>query len=109
MLYAKVVLGLPIEGPFDYIIPDGLISKIKPGMRVEVNFGNQKKLGYVVALSKKTNIKKLKAILEVIDDVPVLDRNMLSLTKEVSDYYGCSWGEAIETALPASLRKGKHL
>jgi primosomal protein N' (replication factor Y) len=52
-------------------------------------------------------VKNLKNILEIIDDSPVLDKNMLALTKELSDYYCCAWGEAIETALPESLRQGK--
>lgn len=107
MLYAKVVLGIPVEGPFDYIVPTGLCKKVKAGARVRVSFGNQRLLGYVVKLSAKTSIKKLKTLSEVIDDLPVLDKNLLLLTKELSDYYCCSWGEAIETALPESLRRGK--
>jgi primosomal protein N' (replication factor Y) len=64
-------------------------------------------LGYVVGITRKTNIKNLKAIGEIIDEAPVLDKNMLSLTQELSGYYCCSWGEAIETALPQALRKGR--
>jgi primosomal protein N' (replication factor Y) len=30
---------------------------------------------------------------------------MLRFTKELAQYYGCSWGEAIETSLPDLLRK----
>ncbi len=107
MLYAKVVLGLPVEGPFDYIVPLNLYKKIKAGMRVWVSFRTKRMLGYVVRLTKKTKIKNLKAILEIIDETPILDRNMLSLTRALSYYYCCTFGEAIETALPDGLRKGK--
>ena len=107
MLYAKVVLGLAVEGPFDYIVPESLYKKIKIGVRVWINFHTKEALGYVVKITKKSNIKNLKSILEVIDEAPILDKNMLLLTKELSDYYCCSWGEAIETALPEGLRKGK--
>lgn len=109
MLYAKVVLGLPVEGPFDYIVPGNCYKKIKAGSRVWVSFGPRKMLGYAVKVTKATSIKKLKAISDILDDSPVLDKNMLLLTKELSDYYCCSWGEAIEAALPESLRKGKLL
>jgi primosomal protein N' (replication factor Y) len=109
MLYAKVVVGLPVEGPFDYIVPLSLHSKIKVGSRVWVLFGTRSMLGYVAGLTRKTNIKNLKTVLEVIDDLPILDKNMLLLSKELSDYYGCSLGEAIEAALPEPLRKGKPL
>jgi len=33
--------------------------------------------------------------------------NLLLLTKVLAEYYYCSWGEAIETAIPDGLRKGK--
>lgn len=109
MLYAKVVLGLPVEGPFDYLVPMGFSKKIKAGSRVWVNFRNKKILGYVVALSAKTKIKNVKSVLEIIDSTPVLNKNMLSLTQGLSRYYCCSWGEAIEAALPPVLRKGRRL
>jgi len=107
MLYAKVVLGLAVEGPFDYFIPPGLHKKIKAGVRVEVGLRNRKMVGYVVKLTKKTDIKNTKPILKVLDASPVLDKNMLSLAKELSGYYCCSFGEAIEAALPEALRKGR--
>lgn len=107
MLYAKVVLGLPIDGPFDYIVPVNLEDKVRVGARAWVNFRNKKEVAYVVGLSNKTRIKKLKEISSLIDAAPVLDEKMLLLTKRLADYYCCSWGEAIETALPDELRKGK--
>lgn len=107
MLYAKVVLGLPIDGPFDYLVPTDLENKISIGTRVWVNFRNKKEVAYVVGLSNKTTIKKIKDILAVIDLAPVLDEQMLLLTKRIAGYYCCSQGEAIETALPDELRKGK--
>ncbi len=109
MLYAKVVLGLPIEGPFDYIVPEGMRGKIIAGCRVIVSFGRGKKVGYVVKITAKTDIKNLKSISRVIDEIPVLNKNMLLLTKKLSEYYCCSWGEAIETALPQGLRRGRAI
>ena len=107
MLYAKVVLGLPIDGPFDYFVPPDLEHKILLGMRVWVNFRNKKEVAYVVGLSNKTKIKIIKEISTVIDAAVVLDEQMLQLTKKLAEYYCCSWGEAIEAALPDELRKGK--
>ena len=107
MLYAKVVLGLPIEGPFDYIIPLNLEDKVKVGARVWVNFRNKKEVAYIVGLSNKTTIKKLKEISALIDTESILGEKMLLLTRQLADYYCCSWGEAIEAAIPEDLRKGK--
>lgn len=107
MLYAKVVLGLPIDGPFDYLVPADLENKISVGIRVWVNFRNKKEVAYVVGLSNKTKIKKIKEVSAVIGQSPVLDKDMLQLAKRLAEYYCCSWGEAIETALPDEIRKGK--
>jgi len=109
MLYARVVVGLAISGPFDYIVPKELQKNIRPGARVWVQFGPKKMLGYVVELAAKTKIKNLKAITELIDETPVLDKSMLTLTRKLSEYYCCCWGEAIETALPEALRRGKKI
>ncbi|MFA7706344.1 MAG: hypothetical protein WCX91_04520, partial [Candidatus Omnitrophota bacterium] len=107
MLYAEVVLGLPIEGPFDYLVPPDLENKISVGTRIWVNFRNKKEVAYVVGLSSKTKIKKIKEVAAVIDAAAVLDEQMLLLTRRLAEYYCCSWGEAIEAALVDELRKGK--
>jgi primosomal protein N' (replication factor Y) len=107
VLYAKVVLGLPVDGPFDYTIPVNLEGKVKVGCRVWVNFRNKKEVAYIVGLSNKSTIKKLKEISELIDTEPILGEKMLLLTRQLADYYCCSWGEAIEAAIPDELRKGK--
>lgn len=109
MLFAKVVLGLPVEGPFDYIVPGRFSGIIKAGSRVRISFGPRKMIGYVVGLSRKTKIRKLKEIQDLLDQQPLLDKNMLALTRELANNYCCSWGEAIETALPESIRKGRNL
>lgn len=109
MLYAKIAIGLPVSGPFDYIVPDNLVSKIAVGERAWVSFGPRRIVGYVVGLTKKTEVKNLKPIAELIDSEPVLSEEMLELTRELAGYYYCSWGEAIETAIPEFLRKGKKI
>ncbi|MFH1441841.1 MAG: hypothetical protein ABIH18_07385, partial [Candidatus Omnitrophota bacterium] len=107
MLYAKVVFGLPVEGPFDYIIPKNIQKTAFIGSRVIVTFGREKKLGYIVAITSKTRIKNIKPILQLPDSCALLDTNFLTLTKMLSEYYCCSWGQAIDTALPESLKKLK--
>ena len=109
MLYAKIAVGLAVRGPFDYSVPDALASRIAPGARAWVSFGTRRVVGYVVGLSRRSSFKKLKPLLELIDTVPVLDENLLTFTRELAGYYYCSWGEAIETALPEELRRGKKI
>jgi primosomal protein N' (replication factor Y) (superfamily II helicase) len=51
----------------------------------------------------------LKPLLAILDDQPVLSEDMLQLTKWVGEYYGSSWGEAIENALPRWVKYGKKV
>ena len=105
--YAKVLINLPIEGPFDYSIPQKFRGKLSPGMRVWIDFGPRKLVGYVIGISEKSDLEKTKPVLDIIDEKPILDKEMLDLTKKISDYYLCSWGEAIDAAVPSALKKGK--
>ena len=108
-MYAQVIFGLPIEGPFDYMLPDAWRRIAKPGMRVEVSFGHKCHIGYIVGIARHTEAKNIKPVIDMIDKAPVLDKTMLRITKEVSDYYACSWGEAVEASVPLSLRQGRKI
>jgi len=106
-MYAQVLINLPIEGPFDYKIPPRFANDVRAGKRVWVSFGSRKVVGYVIAVSSVTDVEKTKPILDVIDKEPILSDEILKLTKEMSEYYLCSWGEAIDATVPSSIKKGK--
>ncbi|MFH0984245.1 MAG: primosomal protein N' [Candidatus Omnitrophota bacterium] len=108
-LMAQVAVPLPIPTVFSYLIPDTLASRAVPGVRVTVPFRNTEITGYLVetvALSQDP-LKKLKSVIAILDEQPVLSSGMLQLTKWVGEYYGSSWGEAIENALPRWVKYGK--
>ncbi len=105
-LYAQIVIGRPVEGPFDYLVPQAIENRIMTGSRVRVNFAGRKCIGYIVGLSNESKIKNLKSIISLIDDKPVIGTKMLLFTRRLSEYYCCSWGEMIESSLPQELRRG---
>jgi primosomal protein N' (replication factor Y) (superfamily II helicase) len=105
-LYVKILLNLPLEGPFDYEVPFNLRENVATGKRAWVNFGPRRMIGYIIGVSDKTDCEKTKPILDIIDKDPILSSEMLELTKQISEYYLCSWGEAINAAVPSSLKKG---
>ncbi|MDP8265781.1 MAG: primosomal protein N' [Candidatus Aceula meridiana] len=106
---AQVVVGLPIEGPFDYSVPPNLVSQISVGSRVLVSFQTQKIIGFVIGLKSKSRYPQLKEVLSVLDPQPILSEDLLTLTQEFAKYYCCSWGEAIEASLPVAIYKRKKI
>lgn len=103
-MFAEVVLNLPIEGPFHYSIPEDLDGKITTGCGVVVPFGLRRLIGYVVGFVKEPKVKKIKDIEAIIRDSPLVDKDMLRFTKWLSEYYFCSWGEAIAAAVPTAVK-----
>lgn len=102
--FADVVINRPIEGPFTYSIPESLKEDVRVGSVVEVSFGNKMVTGYVVGVSVDSGIKNVKPISSIITRAPVIDSQILKLTKWISEYYYCSWGEAISAAIPSVLK-----
>ena len=107
MLYAKVVLGLPIDVAFDYSVPQNFRKDIAVGARVLINFRNKRSVGYVAGLSRVSEIKNIKDILGLIDEKPLLGKELFLLAQKIADYYCCSYGEAIEAMVPQEVRIGK--
>jgi primosomal protein N' (replication factor Y) len=102
-MFAQVTLPLPLSEPFTYRIPSRLEGKLDLGFRVLVPLKNRIVTGFVVGLSATSNISGVKDITDLLDPYPLFSGEMLELTKWVSDYYLCSWGEALRAALPSEL------
>ena len=51
------VAAYPIDRPFDYIVPDMLVSIIEPGARVKVPFGPRKVIGYITKLKAESDLE----------------------------------------------------
>lgn len=107
MNYVQVILDLPVDKVFDYAIPEPLREEIEIGKRVWVEFRNKKTVAYIVGLLKESKLKKVKEIKKVIDSQPIITSSLLSLAKWLSEYYFCSWGEALAMTLPTGLRRGQ--
>ncbi|MGO2010504.1 MAG: primosomal protein N' [Pseudoalteromonas sp.] len=108
MSFVEVAIKVPLHRTFDYKI-DEQQPPLTPGMRVTVSFGNQKKVAVVLALKNTTDVpdNKIKQIIEVIDDQPILSTQHLDLLKFTARYYCYPLGETIHIALPAALRQGQ--
>ena len=105
----RVVLDMPLRRPFDYLPPtEDPRYPVTPGVRVRVPFGRQRLIGVVTeeASHSEIPVARLKPILEVLDEKPVLDPAMLELLAWAADYYHHPIGEVLAAALPKALRQG---
>jgi primosomal protein N' (replication factor Y) (superfamily II helicase) len=105
----RVVLDMPLRRPFDYLPPtEEPRYPLRPGVRVRVPFGRQRLIGVVTDAASGSELpaERLKPILEVLDEKPVLDDAMLALLTWASDYYHHPIGEVLSAALPKALRAG---
>jgi len=107
--FIRVIFDLPIDREFHYGVPFGLKEKVAPGKRVKVPFGKKILTGFIVGFADKPGIPgvKVKPILQVLDDIPLVDRKMLRLSRWISQYYFCPWGKALFESVPAAVKKGK--
>ena len=106
-----VVLPLPLDQAYTYRVPEAHAASVQVGARVLVPFRNRRLTGVVVGEgpSPETLDFEVKAVLDVLDDVPVCTPALLDLTHWIADYYVCSWGEALKAVLPAGTTvKSEH-
>lgn len=102
-IYANIALDTPLDQTFTYTIPDYLIKDVKVGSRVLVPFGNRTLTGFVLNLSKETEVEKLRQIHSVLDIEPILNSEMIEFSKWISDYYLSPIGEIISQFIPKNI------
>jgi len=101
--FAEVVLNLPLDRSFTYRVPPLLRERVRPGVRVKVPFGPREQTGYVVQLADHATFPRIKDLKDASDEVLADDR-ILQLTRWVASRYACSWGEALNAAIPSGVK-----
>ena len=103
-MVAEVLVEIEkLDKTFTYLIPSNL--NIQIGIRVLVPFGRQKLEGFVVAIKDEIPSEyKLKEIIEVTDDSPILNNELLKLGKYLSKKTLCTLTSAYQTMLPSALK-----
>lgn len=104
----RIALPVPFRRYFDYLPIPG-VHGLKSGMRVRVPFQRRELIGIFIEKADDTviEIHKLKPILEVLDEEPILPDTILKLCLWGAEYYHYPAGEVLLGALPAKLRQGK--
>ena len=104
--YADIVLPVPLEGTFTYSIPVTMQGGVVPGVRVLVPFGSKKNcIGVVFRVhNDQPDGYKVKDLLQVLDQQPVLLAHQFRLWEWIADYYMSPIGDVYKAALPSGLK-----
>ncbi len=103
-MYAHVVLNVPLDREFTYLIPEGMVTAV--GMRAIVPFGKRKLTGFVVAVSQSIPEVSytIKPIKRMIDKEPLYGTAEIELARWIARFYLCSAGEALSSMIPSGRR-----
>lgn len=105
--FTEIVFDRPLDHAYTYAVPTALRDQIAVGKRVLTPFGRGDKqtIGFCVGVTDAKPERKVKAILDVLDDEALLTEHLLKLTRWMADYYLCGWGQVLNAVVPAGVKK----
>lgn len=108
-LIARVAVPSPLRRSFDYLLPAELAAEypdLQPGVRLRVPFGSRELTAVLLELDTRSDvdIKKLKAVISILDTSPLIPAHLLKLWLWAARYYQHPLGEVLHTLMPAGLR-----
>ena len=108
-MYLQIVLATGLRQEFTYLATEETKASYTPkiGLRVRVNFGRSERVGLIVGVNKTTDVdfKKLKPIIQILDETPLLPQYLWQLGLWAADYYNHPVGDSLMHLLPAKLRQ----
>jgi primosomal protein N' (replication factor Y) len=107
LLFADVILPLPLDYHFTYRVPAAFQWRIKTGIRVIVQFGKRKffsALVYKLHQNQPEDDFEIKDIEAILDEEPIVGEIQLQLWEWIANYYCCTLGEVYKAALPSGLK-----
>ncbi|RDH82556.1 MAG: primosomal protein N' [endosymbiont of Galathealinum brachiosum] len=107
-IIARIAVPVPLYSLFDYLVPVTFSHPPVAGARVRVQFGRKQLIGMVVSLESESMfpVSKLKPVLDIVDDQPLLPAEIIKLLKWAASYYHHPLGDVLFSALPKRLREG---
>ena len=89
---------------FSYSVPERMSGKIACGCRVLVPFGkgNKRRIAVVMKLTEGES-GRLKSILSLVDEEPVISEELLSLAMFMRETTFCTYFEAVRIMLPPAM------
>lgn len=114
-MYAEILINRKaksLDRLFTYEIPDALKEKIFPGSIVSVPLGKGEAEGFVIRITETCQLPygtTIKSITGALAEESAWRKEMQDIIIWMRDYYGCSFLEAVNAALPShfSTEDGK--
>jgi len=105
LYFIDVVLPIPLKQTFTYEVNRDEALFLKPGMRVAVPFGKSKIYTAIVfqVHQQAPTTYETKSIYQILDESPILTETQLHHWQWMAQYYLCTLGEVIRTALPSAF------
>ena len=106
--YVEVALLMPALPPLTYAVPPELGDQVQRGSHVLVPLGRKREVGVVVKVGVGHGQligDKVREVLEVLSDEPLLGPRLLDLVLWAATYYLATPGETLRTALPPALHR----
>jgi primosomal protein N' (replication factor Y) len=109
MTYVETIFPINAE-TFTYTVPESLTDKLHVGSKVIAPFGDKTQAGVVFSISQELKEPKsfeIKNIIDIPDKTPLIPPSLIHLINWLKEYYLCSLGIALKTALPGGALEGK--
>ncbi|SCX82762.1 replication restart DNA helicase PriA [Lachnospiraceae bacterium XBB2008] len=110
-LYADIIIEISheqLDRPFQYIIPDEMVSEIKVGDCVTVPFGRGNKIlkGYCIEIKDHADYPedRLKSVMEICNDQVSADGSMIALAWWIRVHFGGTMIQALKTVIPVKKK-----
>ena len=103
--FIDVILPIPVENTFTYLVSEAEYNYIQKGMRVAVPFGKKKVYASIVKNKHEQapTIYEAKEIQQILDEDPIVTEEQLKFWSWIADYYMCTEGEVMRAALPKAF------
>ena len=104
-MYANVIVDISLDKldkTFQYRIPQDMEDEIKPGVQVDIPFGNRTLTGYVIEVTDDAefDVAKTKELIGVHKGSIPIESQQIALAGWMRKNYGSTMNQALKTVLP---------
>jgi primosomal protein N' (replication factor Y) len=100
----RIAVDLPLahlDRPFDYLVPERLAERARPGVRVRIRFAGQRCDGFLIERAEASeHLGSLRYLDRVLSDEQVLTEEILGLARAVADRYAGTLADVLRLAVP---------